>query len=300
MSTKPFEGLNRKETQLLQAEVLSQLIPELHKKHDDDRTYRYDEPTTKRSFRVTKSSGYTDSATGQLEERFFLFEYVPTGMMCLGSGAKERWVKEPLIHSLEEEHGPNGLHAALESNNIDPAGLAWAGGGYSVDTRYLSSMDACAKEISKALKANKRYNCYRTLTAQEKLKNIRREEESRAEYFRHENTLVERAQNERGIFKGCYSKMGLLEPATKERILTYLNRPSQTLWLAIRGLEVAGLYTLWQAWTKSDPDAPRSGNTGFPGSEELREAIRHITEFRAVEVKKRYQECTKSGLSLVA
>ncbi|MCC5611042.1 hypothetical protein LC612_30905 [Nostoc sp. CHAB 5834] len=221
-------------------------------------------------------------------------------MMCQGSGVNEHWVSEPLIHSLEEAHGPNGLHAALVANNVDPADIASAGGGYSVDTKYLGSMEDCSQEIVKALSANKRYRCYRTLTHQEKLKQNRIEQVAKADYFQHENSMIAHAQTEKGIFKGCYSLTGLLQPATKERILSYLNRPNQELWLEIRGLRVAGIHTLWQAWTKSNPAAPRSGNCGFPTADELRNAIRHITEFRASDVTNRNQDCAKKGLSLVA
>jgi hypothetical protein len=175
------------------------------------------------------------------------------------------------------------------------------GAGYSVNSIYHDSLEACAESIAQALDHNARYTPYRKLSPEEEASLGHLQEVQSVQYWHDEADAAKRAELlGAGLFKGCYTMMGQpLEEGVQQRILAYLNAPAQQTWLDVRSFVVAGHITLWQAWVAADALAPRSGDRGFPTPKVLRFAIRQCIRDRRRQIKEKIEEVGPRGLRSV-
>lgn len=251
----------------------------------------YIHETTCREFRIE---------VDEQENRFFLYEFVPNGRIAVFRGNEIIDVyQDPQIHQLEARYGPNKLVGKLVECGISPSAVIKTGGGYSVDSRYLSSLQECAEAIAQCLVDDRRYDCRRELTGQDKTRLAREEAKTSFAYWKSLEARQDAAMREPGIFKGCFGMMGPLTVRCKHEVLSYLNAPSSRTWLKIRGYPILGHSTLWQVWSDYDANAPVSGDEGFPEAETLRQAIRHAVAQRQIEIKNKLESLSASGLALV-
>ena len=268
----------------------------------DDRQFDYRDPITERRFVVLRSEGFDQGDEPVM--RYCLQEIQPTGRLvywndegvCTGSN------EEPRILKAEKRVGPNGLIEELRRLEIDVDALGATGLGYSVDLIYLSGMVECATEVERCLRENVRYNKYRTPTEQVKIKTERRWAASSFTHQQAEASVIASTwTNEPDLFKGCYTGMHApLHDETKKDILSYLNAPSYASWVNVRSVLIAGHITLWNAWVKFDPSAPRVGSDKrFPPADVLRQAIRLVAELQRDAVGDKQKTATRSGLKLV-
>jgi hypothetical protein len=265
---------------------------------DDERSYDYTHLDTGRRFSVRRS----ERADGK--NRFFLCEMRPNGRMLEvdEQGAIVRAWDEPRINETESRVGPNELLVTLRAMGIDADALVFVGAGYSVDSIYHKSLETCAECIAQALNHNTRYTAYRKLSPEEEASLEHLQVVQSVEYWHEEADAAKRAEQQQGsgLFKGCYTMMGqALEQDVQQRILAYLNAPTQHGWLDIRSNVIAGHITLWQAWVAADVLAPRSGDKGFPTPKVLRLAIRQCIRDRRRHIKEKIEEVGPRGLRSV-
>jgi hypothetical protein len=264
---------------------------------DDERSYDYTHLDTGRRFSVRCS----ERADG--ENRFFLCEMRPNGRMLEVNEQGEivRAWDEPRIDETEPRVGPNDLLATLRSMGIDVDAMVFCGAGYSVDSIYHNSLETCAESIAQALNDNSRYTAHRKLSPDEEVSLEHLQAVQSVEYWHEESEAAKRAEQQgSGLFKGCYTMMGnLLEQDVQQRILAYLNAPTQRGWLDVRSIAIAGHITLWQAWVAADVLAPRSGDKGFPAPKVLRFAIRQCIKDRRRHIKEKIEEVDPRGLRSV-
>lgn len=274
-SEKMSEPMNTGSQKIDAASVLRGMVTLLPESTEDDREFLFNDPESEREFLITR----LENADGI---RFYVQEMTPNGRLVEtddDGNVKKAW-EEPRIRAIERRQGPNGLLRACKAVGIDAQAMVCCGAGFSIDSRYLDSLEACAQEIAKSIEGNVRYESLRELSDEEKASLGHQEKVSSAAYWEHRAACAARAmETEQGLFKGCHSLSGApVADEHKKRILAYLNAPSQEEWLEIRGLHITGGGTLWQAWGAVDPRAPRSGNVGHPTPETLRQAIRHAVE----------------------
>lgn len=99
------------------------------------------------------------------------------------------------------------------------------------------------------------------------------------------------------LFKGAVGTMFRpIEAGVQDRILSYLNAPSLEAWLELRSVLITPTTTLWQAWIKVDPLAPRVGKDGpHPAPDELIKAIRSAVDELREWVRARLRENPDPG-----
>lgn len=264
---------------------------------DDEHSYDYVHLDTGRRF----SGRLSERADGK--KQFFLCETCPNGRMLEVNeeGETVRAWDEPRIDEAESRVGPNALLATIGTMGIDVNSMVFWGAGYSIGSIYYDSLEACAESIAQALDDDVRYTPYRKLSPEEEasvghLKNVQS-----VEYWHDEAEAAKRAEQFGSrILKGCYTMLGQpLGEDTQQRILAYLNAPTQQTWLDIRSFIIAGHVTLWQAWIAADTLAPRSGNSGFPSPKVLRLAIRQCIRDRKRLIKEKIEEVGPRGLRSV-
>ena len=264
---------------------------------DGEPCYDYTHSETGRRFSVRR----TERVDGK--SLFFLCELRPNGRMMEVNeqGDIVRAWDEPRIDESESQVGPNKLLTTLRTMGIDVDALVFYGAGYSVNSIYHDSLEACAEAIAKALNDNARYTAYRKLSADEKASLQHLQSVQSVEYWHEEADAAKKAEQQgSGLFKGCYTMMGhALEQDVQQRILAYLNAPTQRGWLDIRSIVIAGHVTLWQAWVAADVLAPRSGDKGFPTPKVLRLAIRQCIRDRRRHIKEKIEEVGPRGLRSV-
>lgn len=236
---------------------------------------------------------------GREVRRYFLEEFIPNGRIVAfdENGCLARVWEDPRIKETEAYVGPNRLFAMLREIGVPVNKLVMVGGGFGVDSICYESLTECAEAIAQALDEDQRYRHFRELTAQERVRVAREESAMSYAYWAEEAAVSEEAwAREEGLFKGCYTMLGRpLSDESKQAILAYLNDPTLERWLEIRGLIIAGVTTLWQAWCQLDPDAPRSGSERQPSPETLRTAIRTAVLKRREEIEERRREGTRPG-----
>jgi hypothetical protein len=264
--------------------------------------YCYEDPTTERSFQIRKCEHLDER--GREKIKFFLEEFVPNGRMVRFDETdhrRESW-DEPAIAELENSIGPNGLIKALRARGIDVELMCKTGGGFGVGTIYFDTLEACAQAIHSALQGNVRYKYFRELSAQEKLRNSRRNAIGRHAYLERRLREIEGAEQAgSGLFKGCHDGLGRpLARDTQRKILAYINKPSQEKWLETRNYLIAGCTTLWQAWIAIDPNAPRQGVDGYPSAAQVRRMIPQAVETQRQEIEARLKRSSPTGLRAIA
>lgn len=237
--------------------VLQQMLPVVG--DDQERCYRYTDLETRRVFNIRR-------VETQVGYRFWLTE----GMPLLTES----------LRKLEAEFGPNRFIAAAMEAGVEIAALRPAAPTMSVESLHLESLTECADSIAKCLRTNVRYNALRDLSAEERASLEHADSAQSAAYW---GSLLDKAieaeAKEFGLFKGCHDLLG--NPLTSEnkgRILSYLNDPVQSSWIAIRNMAIARNTTLWQSWLLVDEKATKLGNVGYPSPSILREAIRAAVE----------------------
>ncbi|MBC8742760.1 hypothetical protein F6X40_40495 [Paraburkholderia sp. UCT31] len=296
-----YSHLGAAEISDLAVKIFANIVPILPTDEDDDRTYSYADSKTRREFQIHRSEELDDA--NKPCARFFMSEFVPTGVVITGKNKKGHVTRsevEPAIAETEKRLGPNGLMQALDEAGIDTMNLVQMGGGYGVGSIFHSSLEGCAEEIAKSLAANTRYQYFRHLTDQEKVKMERSDAVQSHEYWKSERAAMDRAlSSEKGVFKGCFTMFGSVSEEYKRKILAYLNNPSHEAWQEIRGYIVTNTGTLWQAWCAYNPEAPRSGNVGYPSKDELTEALRAFVRERDKEISARLKETSPVGLRAV-
>ena len=124
---------------------------------NDERSYGYTHRETGRRFTVRRS----ECRRGK--SRLFLCEMRPNGRMMEvnDQGDVVRAWDEPRITKTESSVGPNELLSMLRATGIDVEALVFWGAGYSVDSIYHESLEACAESIAQALNENVRYSSYK-------------------------------------------------------------------------------------------------------------------------------------------
>jgi hypothetical protein len=294
-------GIKAAQTRAAIKQVLGKIVTHLPQEDDsEDREYTYKDAQTGRSFEIRQYEGMDDA--GQPTSRYFMSEWTPNGRLCeQDKRGKLRFREDPRIREAEKRVGPNKLFDELSHLSIEVDKLVLDGGGLGVNSRFFPTLRACAQNIVKALKADKRYCDIRRVSRQERIQRERRQAKDSNAYWKAQKAALDTADAvNAGLFKGCHTMMGApLSKEARERVLAYLNRPSQESWLEVRSLCITGSATLWQAWGLYDVTAPRSGNVGYPERETLISAIRHAVEEREKEIAQRLAATTPSGLRIV-
>jgi hypothetical protein len=122
----------------------------------NERNYRYAHSETGRQFTVSRL------AQARRRARFFLSELIPNGRMLAVNSRGDvihAW-DEPRIEEAVSRVTPNELLAALRAMGMDADALVFWGSGYSSDSIYHESLEACAESISRVLNNNVRYFSY--------------------------------------------------------------------------------------------------------------------------------------------
>lgn len=295
---KPYQNLTDVEVVELTALVRKSIISELPRDRDDDRRYRLIEPLTQRQFEIRRSEGFAE--TGNAFTRYFMSELTPNGRVYRqGPSGQLEYDTDERIEALEQDAGPNEFFQALEDLGISADTLILTGGGYSVDSKYLDTLEACAEAIVDALVKDERYSCYEPLMDQERTRQEALRARDSFTFWSAQKQECDAAMRVPGVLRGCYSMFGPLPKPEALRILSYLNQPTREGWGQVRGLCITGGGTLWQAWCANDPHAPRSGVIGFPSAEQLRQAITAAVTARATEIQSILTSLTPSGLRSV-
>lgn len=269
--------------------ILKRIVPVLPERDqdDDEREHVYVDPATERQFNVRQSED------GEGRQRFFLEEMVPNGRCCQWDkkGTLQGCWDEPAIKDAERQVGPNGLMAEVRRRGIDPKQMVFTGGSYGVGSIYYASLAECAQAIAAALADNVRYRYLRQISEAERAELDEQEKAASKAYWQGEQLMLEQAKAaEHGLFKGCHSMMGSLSDEVKRDILSYLNAHSEAAWLQIRSCMIVSGTTLWQAWCAFDEAAPRSGRSGHPDPETLRQAIRHAVSQHEETIREKLEE----------
>jgi hypothetical protein len=214
----------------------------------------------------------------------FVSEFKPNGIVFSGD------VPGPDARVKPALRNPNGFSARMARLGIPDDAVVRAGGGLGLGTRYHKGIEAAAEAIVAAISSNRWYDHVdRALLADPAFKARQAEMEARGraewkEQARREHeTAVAEGQ---GIFKGLHNMFGPLPKDRRDLIMSYLNAPSEKGWDAIHSTCVKGMTTLWQAWTKVDPGAPRSRSMdgawpAIPTPEVLRGAMRSAAGLEA-------------------
>lgn len=192
---------------------------------------------------------------------FFAFEFIPNGRLF------DEQVDVPTAYWEWDGHAaaeadPNGYMAAATADGVLREEMIRVGSGYCVYTRYLASIDEAADEFAKAIADNVRYDDLdRAKMADPEFQKHLAASEAQASvvYREHQAQMHARAvEREHGIFKGLHGMMGPLSDGAKQRILSFLNSPSNETWDDCARLMIKGGDTMWQSWCNIDPKAPRS------------------------------------------
>lgn len=263
---------------------------------DEERMYTFNDPITERQFQIRRTFN------SENVREYFMWEMTPNGRLVEVNekGLATKGWDDPRISDLEVKVGPNGVIAKCRELGIDPEAMVLIGAGYSVNSKYHSSMESCALAIASSLSGNVRYNAYRELSHEEVASLEQRQKVSSSNYWIEQESSAKAAEiGGVGIFKGCYTMMGgPISEEYQKRILGYLNSPSQDEWNDIRGYLITARTTLWQSWCASDDTAPRSGDKGFPSPELLRTAIRQSVKLNLEHIEEKKSENTLGMLRL--
>ncbi|MBN3760887.1 hypothetical protein [Burkholderia sp. Ac-20365] len=295
----------RKVAGALSAATTKQLILASFVTHDDggddEIGYHYVDPETRREFHVRRSETLDDCNRPCF--RYFLEERIPNGRLAEVDerGICTRAWDAPLIKEVEARVGPNGLIKELVQLGVDVDKMISVGGGYGVGSIFYPSLEESAGAIELALKNNERYQYFRALTDQEKIKLDRRSAVQSHEYWLAQSAAAARSwATQEDLFKGCYDGLDRpLSDDSKKRILSYLNNPGQDVWLEVRSIIVTGHKNLWAVWCQNDLLAPRSGDKGYPSADALRAAIRSSAASRRAEIEEKLKTTSPSGLRSV-
>jgi len=210
--------------------------------------------------------------------RFFMSELRPNGRGLRPNGT---YAEIPALKRVLDD--PNGFVAAARAAGLDEDGIVRGGQGLGVATRYFPDLAAVVEAIRGAIAENRWYDSVdrELLRDPAFLASLAEDEEvGRAAWETQKQAEHARAVAEgEGIFKGLHSMRGPLPKERRDLILAYLNAPDEAGWEAIAHTCVKGMTTLWQAWLKVDPEAPRSKSRDgawprIPEPETLREAMR--------------------------
>jgi hypothetical protein len=216
---------------------------------------------------------------------YMLEEFTPNGRCCAPDPRDESrdifWSDRRVKVATAS---PNDFFSTIESQGVNPEHVILAGGGIGVATRYFRSLEDCAKTIHDALERNEWYSSvdHEKLADPEFLREQREADEAGRRAYRAEQAeAYSKSQAEPGLFKGLYSMMGPLSDETKRSVLDYLNAPAEEKWDRLHGRIIQGHITLWQAWIKVDPSAPKSKELDapwprIPSAEVLTQALRAI------------------------
>lgn len=101
-------------------------------------------------------------------------------------------------------------------------------------------------------------------------------------YCLYDQEQINNAQTD-DIFSGCINAIETIPFVVKNRILKYIENPTEKMWEDIHSICIAGATTLWSAWGEIDsnvenskyPDEPWKS---YPRSDVLIKAIRIATE----------------------
>lgn len=229
---------------------------------------------------------------------FFVSELRPNGRVYEGNlddARSARYWLEPQVEELLDD--PNGFEAAIQDLGFDreDRGVIYNAGGLGVATIYYGTFEDVANAIVRAISANQWLDSVdrELLNSPEFQAKLREDEKQMRDLYRAEMKAHHEAALEAGsgLFKGLHNMMG--EPLPKEirdRILSFLNSPTQETWEQCYSICVKGGTTLWQAWAKVDSSAPRSRPhegewPSIPDAEIIKKALRQLGEKPALRAE---------------
>ncbi len=219
--------------------------------------------------------------------KFLLGEFRPNGMVAIEVKGDYTYESNPVVCEYLETAAPNELWAVLSERGIDLDGVVRQGPGIGIDSFYHSSLEEVCEAIEASVHMNAWYDQKKTFTEEEVRAQKARALVDRVEFWSGCQSALEAAKQLPGFFKGCHSKLGALDEKTQMAILSFINNPNQEGWLEIRNTLITVNTTLWAAWCRTDPNAPRAGTIGFPSASTLRKVIaRAISEWE-IEVSER-------------
>ena len=243
----------------------------------------------KRNYEYRAPNGRWFNVRWMHDGRYFLEEYRPNGRGDLSSqpfADQGRHVREiPELKALLQDGRPSEVWAKILvegwENNI-----IFDGAGLGIYTRYFDSLDACAAAVNEALASDTWYRSIDEDLKQDADYQARlkaQEDQARKERATFKASMTGQGH---GLFKGAHTIFSPLPEDTQKRILSYLNEPTPEKWDAIAHHCIAGFSTLWQAWIKVDPAAPRSLPStdapnrwpSIPDPDVLRKGIRALIE----------------------
>lgn len=229
---------------------------------------------------------YTDAETGR---QFCITQMDSHGyFMCEATPIGRRWdIVNGHMHysncdvSMALKDGSaNGFRDALREHGISANSQVFniAGGGLGMIV--LDTLEDCAAAIVKSIQDDEWYRDCAPRTEQDRVKDARESAASRHSYWKDVLDTIDRNGGDgTGLFAGTSTGYGApLSQEARQKILAYLNAPSQDGWLGIRDMLVTRSKTLWLAWCDVDRTAPISGSEGFPDADTLRHALRNAID----------------------
>lgn len=221
--------------------------------------------------------------------KFLLGEFRPNGRIAIESNSDFAYESSPVVSECLETTKPNQLNAVLSERGIDVDTVVRQSPGIAINSFYHGSLEEVCSAIEECLRANEWYYKKATPSDDEVQAQKARALVDRVAFWTGCREALNAAMTLPGFFKGCHSKLGPLGNDAQKLILSFVNNPNQEGWLEIRNMLITVNTTLWAAWCRIDPNAPRAGSVGFPGASTLRKAIvRAISEWE-VEVTDRLQ-----------
>ncbi len=205
--------------------------------------YKYVHPNG-RQFVIHQSTDY-----------LYLYELKPNGML-LASHAQVALRDERLDQLLDK---PNSFVRSVAKLGIDPAHIIREGETITEATMFYLTLEQIADEISQSF-ANNLWYCptkgalrTQSLEITNALLAVSCEEENSTEHNLRDLSLCTQPD----LFKGIYNQNGPLNRFEREKILSYMNKQSNSSWMEIFSMMVRNHETIWQLWISLDPSAPR-------------------------------------------
>ena len=229
-------------------------------------------------------------------QKFLLGEFKPNGRIVQPSSSGDQYHNCPAVTDALLTVSPNELSTQLKSVGVDPESIIRVGNGIGLTSFYHDSLAAICQEISAALTGNVWYSKQIVQSAADLQAQDKAHAFDSVQFWESCLSRLSIAESQPGLFKGCHTAVhAVLTDDTKKAILSYLNAPSQPRWLSIRNTLITVSMTLWSAWCRFDPKASKSGSSGYPSADVLRNAIRSETAAWGVEVKERLSHAIKQA-----
>jgi len=248
---------------------------------DEDPEFQYTDAETDRQFSITQMA----------DGSYFMTEAIPSGRRYkLVNGNAQFFDCD--IAMAHKDGNPNGFRDTMREHRVRTDQLVFDLGGGCLGMIVHPTLEDCAAAIVKSIQDNTWYRYFEPRSEQDMVKDARQAAMESHRYWKGVlETIDENDGDGTSLFAGTSTFTGApLDQDARQRVLAYLNAPSQEGWLAVRDMGITTLKTWWLAWTEIDRNAPFSGREGFPDADTARRAIRHAVDATRERAKQKLVE----------